>query len=500
MGLFDKFKKNETKKNDFNMWNSPQNREWLKSVTNELFKNEKITSTYSKNDRFGLHNVSTGMGGVGDITANDVITSPTFQTWEYFDALYRTNIFAQKLIDLPAGDMTKKWRKFTGEDSDIIDKRQKFEKKFRVAKCIEKAVRYADLYGGSALLIVTTETDRLDIPLDFKNLKRDQFKKLQPVFLGQMYPDAGLHLNPQSQFFGKSEYYNVNNNDSIRVHCSRLILFTGRDLPLYASISQLTFGDSRLTAVRNILNACESIYLNIANLIARANIDTLAIKDFDMAAAKNPASIYQKTDVIAEVAGNINKLIIDSNDVFTRSELQNIQGLAEILLTFIQMVAAAGNMPLTRFLGTSVGGFSSGDNEILEYQDSIKERQNGITDQLETIDMLIEYLIFGERLDINYEFLSINTESNAQKAADQSAKAQRDATYLNNRVVTPAIVAQQLKSDNVYEGITEKYIKELENEDFEESDDDFEEWAQSQQQKNPNRSETSKEEPGKQNT
>lgn len=410
----------------------------------------------------GYSNDMTGIGGAWDVTQGAQVSEPGFLDYTFIDNVYRTNIFARKLIDIPVSDMTRKWREFQYDDPETVKKRNTLEKKFRVRENVKLATRYGDLYGGSALYIIVNDGKRQDEPLDIDSIKPGQFKKFQPVFLGQLYPQGIIELNPSSKQYGKSTTYIINNNSESQIHHSRLIIFNGVDLPLYAAISQMTFGDSRLLAILDILNACKEIYLNIANLICRANIDVIGMKDFDQAAASGVDGLLNKLDLQKQIAGNINKLIMDAEDSFTRNELQNTQSLSEILLTFFQMVASAANMPLTRFLGTSVGGFSSGDNEIIEYYESIAERQNGIRDQLETIDHIIEVIGFGKQLDIDYEFLSLHELSPLQKAQKETQDATRDATYLSNGVVTAAIVASQLRANGVYDGIDEEHINDLE--------------------------------------
>lgn len=434
---------------------------WLTDATNAIFETNG-KKAYGSNS-FGFQNAATGLGGIADATSYDVNVAPGFLDYTYFDALYRTNLFARKVIDIPATDMTVKWREFNGKDPKNVEKRTLSEKKFKIATQIRTAVKYANLYGGSALMIILDDGARYDEPLDISKIRPGQLKKFQPVFLGQMYPSELTNLDPSSMYFRRPIYYNIANNKDLRVHQSRLVLFDGVELPLYSSLSQLSFGDSKLTAIVDVLNAAKSVYLNIANLIVRANQDVIGMKDFTIMAAGNSNDLLQRMDISQRILGNLKTLVIDSEDKYERRELTNLQGLVDILLSYLQMCASGADMPLTRFLGTSVGGFSSGDNEIIEYYDSINAKQVELEAQLRIVDRVMEQNLFGRPLDLTYNWITLHKPAPSQKTDIEQKNAQRDQIYLDAGVITPQIIARQLRKDAIYD-LDDEYIDNLSNE------------------------------------
>lgn len=483
------FSKNKTvaAKEGFTKNEILKNPTWLRDSFNSIIdtRGSKVHYGQEMQNYSGIENPLSGIGGARDITGGDTPVAPPFFGFGYWDAVYRSNLFARKVIDIPATDITKKWRKFIGENYDLTTEREEAEKKFRVASHIRTALKYAALYGGSALLIVVDDGLDLDQELDIKRIRPGQFRKFQPVFLGQMYPTELINLDPSSPYFRRPKFYNIANNTETKVHQSRLILFDGVELPLYSSLAQLSFGDSRLTSMLDILNAAKNTYLNIANLIAKANIDVIGMKDFNFSAAAN---IMDRMDVTQQVLSNLKILLMDAEDKFQRNELTNLNGLADLLLSYLQMIASGADMPLTRFLGTSVGGFSTGDNEIIEYYDSIAAKQTELEPQLTIIDGILEQETFGSPKNVNYEWLTLYEPTPTNRTSIQLQNAQRDESYLNLGVLTPKIIAEQLRKDGVYD-LSDEYINQLSDEiqefDFGDIDETGDFNPKQGQEKNP---------------
>ena len=207
-------------------------------------------------------------------------------------------------------------------------------------------------------------------------------------------------------------------------------------------------------------------YLNIANLVAKANVDVIGMKDFTMLAASQTGAnaLSNRMSIQQQMKSNLKQLVIDSEDNFTRNELSNISGLSDILMNFLQMCASAGQIPLTKFLGTSVAGFGTGDNEIIEYYDNINSMQTDISPQLRMIDEIMERNLFGENIGIDYSWVPLLQADEVQSTGMELQRMQTDIGYIDAGVLTPQIAAQRLKKEGNYDGITPEFIEELSDE------------------------------------
>lgn len=428
-------------------------REWKPTPRDRQFKVQSML-----NSTFGFQNPMAGIGGASDVMTGNYNAGPALYSYKYLDNVYRTNLYAQRIIDAPAQDMTRKWREFEYEDVDKVTERNEAEIGYCIASKVKDAVRYANLYGGAALLIVLDRNEPYDVPLDYATIKQGELKKLQPVFLGELFASRGLELNPSDMSFGEPEFYNINNLG--QVHRSRVIKFTGVPLSLYASITQQGFGDSKLTSCMDLLDAAKLTYTNIANLVVRANIDVIGLPDFNQLAAKDADKIFDSLTTQADVRNNLGIMAIDAEDKFQRHPLGGMAGLAEILMCYLQMLSSAVPMPLTKFLGTSVDGFGSGENEIVEYYDNIAAKQNDLQPQLKIIDEIMEQHLFGEYVGIRYDWLPLHEPKAGERAQMEAQTGQLIIDLVNSGIISPRIGGQRLKKEGNFDGITDEFIEE----------------------------------------
>jgi len=429
-------------------------------------KNWKLSASeaqqkYAQTNSYGLVNPSLGIGGDSDVLATSYNQHPGFVSFDVLDRIYRTNVFAQKIINAPAEDMVRKWREFTCDDVEKAEKRQKAEVGYQIKDKVKDAVRYADLYGGSALLIVLQDQDWME-PLDISKIRQGELVKLQPVFLGEMFSAGPINYNPSSPYFETPEYYNINNMGNI--HRSRLIIFEGIPLSLYSKITQMGFGDSRLTSCIDILNSAQIVWKNIVNLLVRANIDVIGIKDFQEVIANDSEALFNALSCAQTIQGTYGKTVMDAEDNFTRHEISGFSGMVDVLMGFLQLIASIVPMPLTKLIGTSVDGFGTGETELVQYYDDIAAKQNKIMPTLKIIDEIMERHLFGEYIGMEYDWLSLH-EPNASEKADLEFKQMETMKgYLEMGIMSPEIAGRHVRKMGVYDGYTDEFVAQLSGE------------------------------------
>ncbi len=158
---------------------SQYTKDWKLTPQDRQFKIHQMMG-----NSFGLQNTMAGIGGSSDVMTSNYNGGPALYSYRYLDNVYRTNLYARRIIDAPAQDMTRKWREFTYDDAEIAQARHDAEVGYCIATKVKDSVRYANLYGGSALLIVLDRDDPCDSELDICSIQKCELKKLQPVCLG----------------------------------------------------------------------------------------------------------------------------------------------------------------------------------------------------------------------------------------------------------------------------------------------------------------------------
>ena len=449
---------------------------------NEQYGNQKVVNSYTYGyGNGGAANAAIDIGTAHDVTQYTVTTPPRdgYEWWQELDNIYQTNIFAQLIIDTPATDMTDKWRYFICDDAKIKEKRETAENELNVSDSVRDAIKWADLYGTCALIINTgngqSDPNRYATPLIDAEIIRDGVHSFDPVFMGQLNPMGSPSLSPFSDHFGRPEYYSVTGTETFRIHCSRLIIFDGLDLPLYARIRRAGFGLSRLTAIREELQHIKVLTKSLINLASKASVDHLGVNGFlNLALSQcqdgsSSASMSGYLGAIKRILSNQRIMVTDAEDKFTRNELSSLNQWPDLLKFLIQMVSGPSGLTLGKVLGEGIAGFNSGDTEILQYANMISKRQSLINTQLKRLDDIVELSVFGERLDIKYKFNSIILESEGQKATRFATEANTDSLYLNDQVITREIILKRMQAQGEY-SISDEYVagvvKAEEEEDF----------------------------------
>ncbi|NBQ17363.1 DUF1073 domain-containing protein [bacterium] len=429
--------------------------------TQDLYKKQYTM----KNVNFGLFNPAEGSGTYRALDSYNDRTRVPYLTYNDIDEIFRSNWMAKKVIETPASDMTRKWRNYQYEDPSIIKTREKADRRLNVINVVREAIQWADLYGGSAIILGLNDEEDASKPLNLRNLKKGDLQFLNVVFKDQITPSAAIEIDPYSLNFQKPQFYYIaGTSNRSQIHASRVIQFYGAELPLYSLLRQAGWGDSRLISTWAIIEAAEKMWLNISQLISQATIDVIQLKDYmNLLANERSEQIVSRMNFTENMTSSYKKLILDTEDKYERKELTNVQGLANIMIEFLQMIAGAAGMPLTVFLGTSINGFSSGDMEITKYYDSIHERQNRLYKQMNYLDKIIEISTFGNYLGIDFEWESLREMDDNQKSEISLKRAQRDDMYLRMGIIDEAIIAEQLQNDGTYSSIDNDWIAGLKN-------------------------------------
>ena len=203
---------------------------------------------------------------------------------EQLTAMYRESWLTKRIIDTPSEDMIRAWYRFSAPfPQEDLDALRRLEARHSVKQELTDAIRWARLYGGSvALMVIRGEEDCLDRPLDPDLLLPDCFRGLLVLDRSQgIQPSAELVEDLDDPDFGLPKYYTVDlDQGPVRMHHSRVLRFTGRELPRLEAEREEYWGASELEHIREELQKRSAASANIAQLIFQANITTLKMSDF----------------------------------------------------------------------------------------------------------------------------------------------------------------------------------------------------------------------------
>ena len=322
--------------------------------------------------------------------ASPLLSAGTFERsglssdFELLTAMYRESWLTMRIIDMPPEDMTRSWYRFSAAlPEEDLESLRRLEARHSVRQELADAIRWARLYGGSlALMVIRGEEDRLEEPLETDLLLPGCFRGLLVLDRAQgIEPSEELEEDLDDPDFGLPKYYTVDLEDrgTVRMHHSRVLRFTGRELPRREAQLENWWGASELEHIREELQKRSAASANIAQLLFQANVTTLKMSDFgDVLAMGTEAQKQQIRDAVAEenrFRTSFGLQILSGGDTL-ENHPYSFSGLSEIYEQFMLDMAGAAEIPAVKLFGRAPAGLNAtGESDLKNYYETISRLQ-----------------------------------------------------------------------------------------------------------------------------
>jgi len=356
-------------------------------------------------------------------TAVDAKTATEFGeldiTKEDIENAYRYDWLFAKAVDIPAKDMTRKWLIFSGKKKSI-EAIETHYKRLKIKKVVRKALIFKAMYGVSYLVI---ESVSKSLKSRLKNF--DEIKK--------------IHV-----------YHKFDINKKSDIHESRVY-----------EMEQNFFQDSLLNKLyTSILNLLTSLEIP-ASLMHKSDIDFLSIKNLANMLSKCKKSkdcndaeekIVKRIQAMYEQLSMFKIGIKDSEESY-ESFTKDLSNFDSLQNSYMQVVAGASDIPVSRFFGTSPKGLNaSGKEELQNYYDSLSSLQDELIEEfLEKLnDNLIEAYKINDK-NFSFEFAPIRDIDPKEKADIDNVKASTIALFIDE--LDPKTIIESLKQLDVFKNI-----------------------------------------------
>lgn len=335
--------------------------------------------------------------------------APVLLTDEQLLNAYRGAWFPRKVVDIPAKDATRRWRAWQASKAQI-EKIEAEEKRLQVKARTMEALIKARLWGGAAIFIGTGDIDTSK-PLVPDRIKAGGIKYLT-VMSRRDLSATEQDRDVMSPNYGKPKAYRLGGS-AIEIHPSRLVIFTGADIPDQdlASGNLFGWGDSVLQAVFEAIQQIDSTMANVASLIFEAKVDIIRIPDFmqGMNDKEYERKLLERFRLAATAKGINGCLLLDKEEEYD-SKSANFSTLPDIIDRFLQNGCGAADIPATRMLSQSPAGMNStGEADLRNYYDNIQSSQElDITPAMSVLDECLVRSALGSRpAEIHYVWNSL---------------------------------------------------------------------------------------------
>lgn len=369
--------------------------------------------------------------------------------------LYREDWIAKRIIDMPCEDMTRSWYELPPEmPPEDVALLRRIEAKHDVRREITNAIRWARLYGGScALMVLRGQDTRLSEPLDLRDILPGDFHGLLVRDrVDGVEPSLEIEDDLDDPDFGYPKYYSFRTEDlgALKVHHSRVLRFTGRDLPRAEEVAENYWGASELEHIYTELQKRNATSANIARLVFQANVTTLKMADFGEVLALG--TDRQKAQVLASLEEQ-NRLrdsfglqLLSAEDSY-ENHPYSFSGLSDVYEAFMMDMAGAAGIPATRLFGRSPQGMNAtGESDLKNYYEMIGQMQERhLRPALEKLLPVMAMSVWGYvPKELSPSFPSLMTTSPQEDAA---VKAQNTSTLISavqSGLLTPEEGRQRL--------------------------------------------------------
>lgn len=423
-------------------------------------------------DSFQNWNINLGLGTQNAMSGGTYGFNPISRVRTLIEFMYRGNWLSEVLIDQVAQDMTRGGVDIQSDaDPTDIQKIENKATRLRVWHSLCDVIKWARLYGGCLGYIQIDGADPAT-PLRMEAIPRDSFKGIMVLDRWMLEPQF-TPLIEDGADAGLPQFYRVTSDapglKGRTVHHSRCVRAVGVDLPYWQRMMENMWGISIFEPLYDRMVAFDSATMGAAQLAYKAHLRWMKIKGYRqiLAAGGQLAVGLAKQMEAMRFGQSIEGMTaIDAEDELGMHQTSAFSGLSDIMLQLGQQISGGAQIPLTKLFGQSPAGLNStGESDIRNYYDGIKQKQNHTLK--EGVHKIYRVISASERIDLGEEFdiefrplwqLTDDEMSSIEERGTRSVLAVEEAG-----LISPKTALMELKSrghnTNTWQTITEEDLE-----------------------------------------
>ena len=353
------------------------------------------------------------------------------------NSLYRDNWVVQNVVGIIPDDMTKKWFAPAGAvGPEHLKELDRVQRVTALRERVNEGLRWGRLYGGAAgLIMIRGQEGMLGQPLELESIYPGTFQGLYILDRWQ-----GVVPGMELVFEGGEPvpaYYSITDargNTVAKVHHSRLVRFTGRDLPFLERVAELYWGESEVEALYNDVVKHDNVAANMAALTFRANVDTMEVQNLDqlfsVTSGEQQRRFWNVMQAQSVMKSNFGMQLVNRGDQIKNTQY-TFTGLQEVYDSMCLDLSGASRIPVTKLFGRSPAGMNAtGESDLRNYYDYVDTlREAKLRPILEKLLPVLAMSAWGavpDGLDITFPPLWTPTAAEVAEIALKKAQAIRD--------------------------------------------------------------------------
>ena len=378
---------------------------------NNLSLNRFNTQQRVINASFGGSSGALGAGdrgafqGVPYHSGNPYDNSNYIERYRQLYKLYETSWEARKIVRIPVDDALRKpWEvENVPEDMALIIKKEL--DKLNFLNILSRSAIMERLLGGClSFMGLDSEEDKPENPFHIKlGISKLRFLNVIPV---SRISRVNWEVNPLKIGYMRPNEYLINGQT---VHKSRCLVWDGDpiiDPHDYAIANYQTnftgFGPSKLIPIWDDIIKAIGTRQAAYQMIQTNNALIMAVSELQDLMSTDPGKAnIRKLKEIANSISVFRAAIIQKDKVDITQSAASFGSVPELILTFIQILSAASDIPATRFIGQAPGGLNAtGDSDLENYYNVIDAYQRQrLEPNIRTAYNVIGYQKWPDRWD-----------------------------------------------------------------------------------------------------
>lgn len=378
-----------------------------------------------------------GWGSQSPLEATEYPLTRMTDNYALLNSLYRDNWVVQNVVGLMVDDMLREWYQLKGRTTpEMLDALRRVERETRVRDRLNAGLRWGRLYGGAAGLMLIQGQADLGKPLDMDLIFPGAFQGLYILdrWMG-ITTTSGLVMEagePVPEFYAITD---AEGHTVARVHHSRVLRFTGRELPEIERMAEMYWGESEVEALYKEVVAHDNVSANMAALTFQANINTMEIKGleqlFSIGSGQAQKRFWDVMQAQSVLRSNFGTQLVEAGTKLTNTQY-SFTGLQEVYESMALNLCGASHYPMTKLFGRSPSGMNAtGESDLKNYYDYVdSQREAKLRPALQKLLPVLAMSAWGyvpDDLDFTFPPLWTPTAAETAEIALKKAQTIRDA-------------------------------------------------------------------------
>lgn len=295
--------------------------------------------------------------------------------------IYVEHGLVQTLVDVPVDDgmrggfsiKTKQLNEEQIEDLENEYHRQQIDQ-----EVIGQGFKWNRLFGGAGLITMTDQDPAS--PLNVSKIRKDSPLEWRPCDMWELFYDRQnlpgvqfeIQIKPDKSMNPSWDYFSYN---GIKLHKSRVKILTGMTPPSFIKPRLRGWGFSVLEGLIASINQYVKSNELIFEVLDEFKVDIFKMDGLNttLLSALGNRKISERIALATRQKNFKNAITLDGKDDYVQKQL-TFAGIADMMKEFRIQIASDMRMPLTKLFGISATGFSSGEDDIENYNAMVESQ------------------------------------------------------------------------------------------------------------------------------